>query len=377
MSSTRHHCLAVVALLVLVVASPRSAADEGQPEGVTREFIDQVWSDHLMLQASKPQAASAQAEGQYRLALRLKPGHKEALLGLVRLYGRNEDWVMAAMAAMYGQDIFPDDDLFRAIEDSAAVHLPEKEPRPGDELTTEEQLEVLYEEIQSGDTASTTGVEGELRRLLAGDPRNPRVLMHLATLHLVNQEWPMCAMVNRYAAEVLPDKLAHFENLATSYDKLGLDGPALDTIGEGLELQPANVALVSHGARLAHEAAEEEMALAYYERWIELEPRNPRPHLGQGVLFYDTGEFRKAKRSFVRTAEISASNPIPPLYLAKMAAEEGEFDTAMAWLKKLAALVSPEKLAAVLSAPPFSEMPDAERLLQDGATPEPAGGRTP
>lgn len=168
--------------------------------------------------------------------------------------------------------------------------------------------------------------ENIYRKVLEKAPGHPGTLRLMAVLAQQNGNNTETAIdLLRKAIANDPDFSVAHKNLAHLLAQTGSKAEAIYHYGQAVRLVPGDIEVMVEQARLLDEEQASDDALAVYDRIIEMDPADARPHRGRGKILATKGpEFREDAANAMRKAgELAPDDHITRLHQATVLAELG------------------------------------------------------
>lgn len=168
--------------------------------------------------------------------------------------------------------------------------------------------------------------ENIYRKILEKAPGHPGTLRLMAVLAQQNGNNTETAIdLLRQAIASDPDFAVAHKNLAHLLARSGSKAEAIYHYAQAARLVPGDIEVMIEQARLLDEQQASKDALAIYDRIIEIDPTDPRPHRGRGKILATQGaEFREEAANAMRKAgELAPDDHITRLHQATVLTDLG------------------------------------------------------
>ncbi len=351
-----------IPVLLLVLAGAATAAP-----GLSRELVEDVWSDHLLWTAAHRSETLVESEVNIRRALNLRPRNENAVKLLAAVYARKGEAAMAAMALRYGRAMTPSTSFWAAAEQEVLTHvedLPEApDPEAGLGFEDDEFNDALAEARHYLQQGNFFQAEIVLRNKLLEYPANPELLALLGDVYAFSSDWVPCAMVQIYALHRHPDQPDYANNLALALENLNLPHRALRVLLDQIQRHPETPFLLHNAGRLALQLDQPELALDLARRRTRVQPGNPAGWLWQARLAYRAEKYTDARRAAIQAMRRIPGKADPYALMSRISLAEGNIEEAKAWLRRLGTILSREDLAALIRREPFAAIEGVEDVL--------------
>ena len=283
------------------------------------------------------QQNEAQAEAQWREAVRLDPNQSDALrdLAILELQRGNVDGLLqSAQQLIDTQPGMPDGYIYRCIGETSRQKYPEAQkdaqqasqlapqsPGPFVQLGNVQLMQKHYSEA-----------EGFYRQALDKDPSYSDGLSGLMNTYVVEKQFDK-------AIAAANDQIAKSPNNSNFYDLLGTalftgknDLPAAQAaLQKAVELDKTNADAAEKLGKVQMKAGSSDQALALYLQFIKENPRAVRFYILAGELYEARQNLAQAKTLYQQALGISPEQPLASNDLAYATLESGgNVDVALA-----------------------------------------------
>ena len=178
------------------------------------------------------------------------------------------------------------------------------------------------------------------------------------------------ALVDCNRAIDLGGGVAGYVNRGNVYDDLGEFELALADYDRAIEIDPGATTAYRNRGVAYHLHGGSELALADYDRAIELDPNYAKAYTGRGGLYHELGELDAAQEDFGRALELDPSDPDAYLARGVLHASRGnpasaltDYDAAIELYPAYAGAHSSRALALIETGDYAAAIDDAERAI--------------
>jgi tetratricopeptide (TPR) repeat protein len=190
-------------------------------------------------------------------------------------------------------------------------------------------LAVAYEQLQRSADARKT-----LERVAVADPTNPAHLLELARLADAAKDYEGAMGYLAHARDLAPNNPQIHFLFAMNAVMLNLPIEARHSLERALALEPKNPAYNYAMGSVILTTRDAGTASAYFKKYVEAKPADPRGHFALGVAHFSSGDYVNAKVE-MRTVENNAGTAGGAEYfLGRIARLENDLETATKYLQK-------------------------------------------
>lgn len=377
--------LCSIATIGLAVSGPLGPAAVAQtaPPGVVivdgkavpyMQWVDGIWSDHLVARASATKGNPLLTEAFYRDALRVTPGSPALVAEMAQFYETNALKTMSRAAAAYGRILDPGnpvwDGILQAMGDLNSLRISGIDGGSFNAPLSREQ-ETMYRQVQeTAGAGQLMTSELLLRRLIDGSPGDLRFLMDLGIMYGQLSDWAMAAMVFAYSHIIYPDHIGIVFNLSTMLGNIGRNQEALDLLQAQIERNPKEVVLLKAAERFAVTTGKPDVALSLAKRWIAAAPKDVDAHNSLARILIDARRFEDADSRLEESLEIEPDRIETILLKTQTELRLGKIDEADERMRSVAARIQPDELRQILQIEPYNLLPDTAGMIASPATAE-------
>ncbi len=145
--------------------------------------------------------------------------------------------------------------------------------------------------------------------MLAREPRNPGVLLGMATVLSSAKKWPLAIPLYDRALSMMPRNQYVLNDLAICFRKLGHEEEAQKLYKEALTFDPKDTITLSNlsGAYINWGSPEE--ALKYAEKALEADPENHSAAHHKGIALLEMGDYKNGFDWYRKRQKIKEHNP--------------------------------------------------------------------
>lgn len=373
-------------LLLLALCLGGARAQTNAVPAIDAKFIDFEWIAHLMWRSDllERQLNGEGVELLCREALLLAPAYEGAVERLARRYERSGEPDLAAMATLYRYSL--NTNLGAAVTNQWAERVAELRQRVRVPDTEEERAkrgeemellsDLVADDLRNG---RLDECEHRLREALRARPADPKILLDLGSVFVRRKEWGMCVMLFDHASRLYPGSADFANNLGTSLAKLERYPAALEVLDRQLIQRPDSPFLLENCGVIASRLRLPARALAYFSKWIEVDPANPTAWLKYGAVLVESGPEKLvfAKVAFRKVLDLDPENRMAMYYLAAIEAMRGKLQDSANWLLRLGPSLGRARLAEILREEPFRDHPQLASVLERLSGPPAAVRGTP
>jgi len=167
----------------------------------------------------------------------------------------------------------------------------------------------------------------------AGDPRS---YYHYMMALKSDEVYQFEESTFHYAEAVQhdPKNLFFHEQLVRQALRAGKFDVLAKAVQDGLKNFPQNAELNMRQADVYRTLGQSSLAIDYYEKAYDLDPRLSRAYILRGTLFEDEKRFDKAQEMYERATLASPFDPLSSYYLGRAEIKNGEYEEAVKNLEK-------------------------------------------
>ncbi len=191
------------------------------------------------------------------------------------------------------------------------------------------RLAIAYEQLQRPVDARKT-----LERVAVADPTNPAHLLELARLADAAKDYEGALGYLAHARDLTPNNPQIHFLFAMNAVMMDLPVEARHSLDRALALEPNNPQYNYAMGSVILTTRDAGTASAYFKKYVEAKPADPRGHFALGVAYFSAGDYTNAKAEMRSVENDAATAGGAKYFLGRMARLDNNLEEAAQYLHK-------------------------------------------